>query len=469
MTERCGDRQRKCDGLEKWPFHLFVGSLPVMLQISLLLLACGLCRYMISINTPVAYTLITLTGLGVLFYIAISLAGASSYECPFQTPASVPLRGLWGKVGPRFIPIVLPIITILRDLGDLVRGRILSSMSLVGARRQFDRLSGSIQSGLLRIGLRLPQTGLNIRSSFPHTPPPIAQEDPTPPDAQEDTSWIPQNELDVILMRNNDDVRCVSWVLWNITDPEALDAAIRLAGTIRWFEDGITTTPPYDIIVSIFHACFGSDRQVYPGSRDRAYRSGRAIVWIHTLAVCQSEDLARTFPLPTARYTAPDSDHDLTHLLRIAAANPGKLRFEDLLRSRRGVTPSHLQWISNLLLHFSWAAQATLAFNIDSWASFSCDRSIPLVARLNCILTCCNLLGSPVGKEVLKIEDKSCGISCSCPPSHSYRWSSAVAWNGPWTKCLEQSPRARIPMSPDMNQCGVCCSPWPSWKTVPRV
>ena len=44
VIERCGDRQRKCDGLEKWPLHTFVEGLPVMLQISLLLLACGLDR-----------------------------------------------------------------------------------------------------------------------------------------------------------------------------------------------------------------------------------------------------------------------------------------------------------------------------------------------------------------------------------------------------------------------------------------
>ena len=38
MIERCGDRQRKCDGLQIWLFRLFVESLPVMLQIALLLL-----------------------------------------------------------------------------------------------------------------------------------------------------------------------------------------------------------------------------------------------------------------------------------------------------------------------------------------------------------------------------------------------------------------------------------------------
>jgi len=95
MIERCGDRQRKYDGLKKWPFHLFVESLPIMLQLSLLLLACGLCRYTWFINTSVASVLITLTVLGILFYFGIVIAGTSSYECPFQTPASTRLRSLW--------------------------------------------------------------------------------------------------------------------------------------------------------------------------------------------------------------------------------------------------------------------------------------------------------------------------------------------------------------------------------------
>ena len=35
MIERCGDRQRKRDGLEKWPLHYFVESLPLMLQVEI--------------------------------------------------------------------------------------------------------------------------------------------------------------------------------------------------------------------------------------------------------------------------------------------------------------------------------------------------------------------------------------------------------------------------------------------------
>jgi len=88
VIARCGDRQRKCDGLQKWPFYLFVESLPVMFQIALLL-ACGLCRHMASINTPVASVLIAVTVLGVLFYLGIIIASTSSYERPFQTPAPI--------------------------------------------------------------------------------------------------------------------------------------------------------------------------------------------------------------------------------------------------------------------------------------------------------------------------------------------------------------------------------------------
>ena len=50
--ERCGDRQRKCDGLKKWPFHLFVESLPVLLQVALLLLACVRATHSLQLSVP---------------------------------------------------------------------------------------------------------------------------------------------------------------------------------------------------------------------------------------------------------------------------------------------------------------------------------------------------------------------------------------------------------------------------------
>ena len=71
-----------------------------MLQVALLPLACGLYKHMGSINPTIASVLIALTVLGVLFYLGIVIIGASSYECPFQTPVSVGLRSIWKTAKP---------------------------------------------------------------------------------------------------------------------------------------------------------------------------------------------------------------------------------------------------------------------------------------------------------------------------------------------------------------------------------
>ena len=47
-------------------------------------------------------------------------------------------------------------------------------------------------------------------------------------------------DLAAIQMASAKDVGCVSWILRSITDQEALDTAIRLAGMIRRFEDGVS-------------------------------------------------------------------------------------------------------------------------------------------------------------------------------------------------------------------------------------
>jgi len=365
MIERCGDRQRKCDGLEKWPLRPFVESLPVMLQVALLLLACGLCRHMWSISTPVAYILATLTGLGLVFYLAIVIAGMSSYVCPFQTPASIALRSAWEKV----------------------RGGIFSASPWT--RRMWKR----IVRPLLR------------RQSLPVIPLENVQ-------VQRSEPWLKPKDLAIINRMNANDVRCVSWILKNITGPEALDAAVRLAGTIRWFEDGFNVEPPYDLIVSMFEGCFDSTGRLYPGSRDRAYYSGRAMLWIHTLAMCKSEEFARTFPLPTIGYPISAFDPNLNHLLLVNKAQRPIDRFAWLLWICPGSTPSHSQWISNVLLRLTWANRTTLDFLfIREYVPSTHETTIPLDAKLNRLLAWCIFLGSPVEEEALKVQDKSCEAS----------------------------------------------------------
>lgn len=433
MIERCGDRQRKCDGFQKWSLHYFVESLPVMLQIALLLLACGLCRYMVPINTAVASVLIALVLLGVLFYVGIVIAGTSSYDCPFQTPASDALRSLWTKIGPYLMPTTVSIATTLHYLGESFQYhvfRIVTRLPHVNIIHRLRNLVERVQLGILRIGLCLPRTELSIRLRR-HPPLPTIQENSQLADSQEIVPWLTSKDLTTIRMTSINDTRCVSWILRNITDPEALDAAIRLAGTIRWFERGTNVDPPYDLIVSAFRMCFDYNRELYPGSRDRAYYSGRAILWIHVLAKCKSDNFASIFPLPTTRYIAPDYDHDLTHLLTVNSVPFPDHRFVHLLNTQPGRTLSHSRWVSNVLLHLSWANRTAVDFDfIHRWTDFADDTITPVDTMLNRLLTWCIFLGSPVEEDVLKVQDKSYEITFAYSPSCLRCSLPAIAWNG---------------------------------------
>ena len=225
--------------------------------------------------------------------------------------------------------------------------------------------------------------------------------------------WMKPKDLATTRRTNADDVLCVSWILSNITDPEALDAAVRLAGTIRWFDDGINVDPPYDLIVSTFSACFDLTGKLYPGSRDRAYHSGRAMMWIHTLATCKSEEFGNRLPLPDIEYVAPGLDHDLEHLLRVNRPTSSEFRILSLLAIRPEHTPSHSQWIPNVLLHLAWANQTTLDRKLILWwipRVRETKISLSLNAALGRLLAWCIFLGSPVEEEVLKIQDKSYDI-----------------------------------------------------------
>ena len=387
MIERCRDRQRKFDGLQQWPFHSIIESLPVMLQIALLLLACGLCRYIMTINTPVAWTLVTLTSLGVLFYLVVAITGASSYDCPFQTPGSAQLHSLWKKVGPLVILTTLPIINNLHTLRGLLE---------------------RIKLEILRIRFFFLQIMVNIYHHFWNPPPLTTNESLHLPNPYDIIPWLAEDELAMIQKKNVDDIPCISWVLKDITDPDALDAAIQLAGTIGWFENGTNIKPFYDLIISAFDRCF-SNGMLHQELENRAYYSGWAILWIHTLAVCKSEEFADAFPFPTRNYQCSSSGCNLQQLIHAFESTNSNDLIGSLLDFHQEFTHTHSQWTSSILLHLSWAIQTRPNFHLCSikYRLQGIDSSTPLYILFNLLLMCCNLLDSPIGKDVLKIQDKS--------------------------------------------------------------
>ena len=477
MIERCGDRQRKCDGLDKWPFHLFVESLPIMLQTSLLLLACGLCRYTWSINTTVAYVLVALTALGTLFYFAIVIAGTSSYECPFQTPASTRLRSLWKEIRSHETLITRPIAAIRPLWKNAARPIVVAILSfkravaeaILDSNRQVRvtfgphlhpiHLSPVISLEEIREDSHVsPQPGLPsplIDSSSHGINSPTHDVDHSHHGSSSSMGtvepWLMPEDLTTIKKVNAKDVGCVSWILRNITDPEALDAAIRFAGTVRWFEDGIDVEPTYSVIVSTFHTCFDSTRTVYPGLSERAYYSARAMLWIHIRALCVSREFANRFPLPYAKKEMPGHP-ELSFLLTLFDLTHFSWLLPHASQVAKSDNHAHMQWTLYALLHKVWAEERCDGF--FNWIQTQEIKdvpwdTIPLDVTLNLFLVCSTSLGLPLEGEALKIQDKRYAVPKLCFTQFAHTTTSSF-YLAEVISQLSRAIVAAIPTSPPL-------------------
>ena len=415
MIERCEDRQRKYNGFKNWRFYILIESIPVMLQVSLALLACGLCLQMWSINSTVACTLITLITIGGLFYLGIVAAGVSSYECPFQTPVSIALCSLWKTVVPILPPVIATGTTLYKHLAMPPVATALSHFW-----------------GDFLFMCKLFHVWFQCHSFHSHSPVlPVTQHTPPHPvvclphtthlSVTPDT-WLTPEALARIQKGNANDVQCVLWIFQNITDPEALNAAIRLASIILWFEDGPDAEHPYDQIVTIFNACFDSGGKVQPGLRDRAYHSAQAILWIRICAMCVSQGYGAKFPLPIGPCDVISLDDDLEDLLRICGGGDAPQIIYWLYEAFPTLSPGHLQWTSNALLHLFWANRSVPgAFDLvvkyhtrGGWGAIS------LNTMLNHLLVACILLDWPIEEQVLKVQDKVYVIPYLCPANCSH-------------------------------------------------
>jgi hypothetical protein len=466
MIERCGDRQRKFDGLEKWPFRLCMESLPIMLQVALLLLACGLSRYIWSVNTSVGRVVVSFTIIGVLFYLVIVIAGTLSHECPFQTPASMGLRGLKNSettqkmLASLFLRKVLSFTRIIwKALVSVIR----STAARIGHQAiiillQIDQGVGNAKQRLVQGIQRFRRAGLpqTAARDAPHPPPPITsgirttatkvghqiiilllridrvvgnvkqrllqgsgrtQLLPTTIEDAHHQPHIPRHgsgllvhvrNLDALRNQNEDNARCVCWVSRNITDPEAIDFDIRLAGIIRWFDGHSDHDPPFDLIVSAFEECFDAAKQLYPAMRDRAYFSARAILQINVRARVRSSKLASKYHIPAVSSSSVQpADTDLHHILRMLERNSGSSN--STLDFPNGTnTRAHSLWVSNLFVDLTRVGSNPILKSYGSYLSVAAADHQATIA--NVLLIWYMFLGGNVEEETFWAVDKSYAV-----------------------------------------------------------
>jgi len=449
MIERCGDRQRKFDGLEKWPFHLFIESLSVMIQIALLLLTCGLSWHMWSINTSVAHVVITFAILGTVFYVGIVVAGTSSRYSPFQTPASVTLRALRDRgvvqklftrlslatlrdsvmsqdslanqSAPRVISLIRVtwrltrrgLVLLYRRIRDVVRDPPPPDISLLSVRSGVRSIGGMVGRLAIILCLHFYRTLRNAKRR-------LAQEirrckqTPLPTiltsvrhqlrAGQRRGLLVSPRNLENLRKQNADNARCVCWVLRNITDPEAIDSALRLASAVRWFEGDVDIDPPYDIVLFSFQGCFDPNNMLYPGMRDRALISGKALIQIHACAGLQAD--RSKYPIPKSPW-----DCSPTGVLRFA------VHINNSVGKEISETPANLLWMSTLLVTvtrlphnpLSGSLQGSEDIPYKSCGRFGTSRTMDSNILLAWYLT----LGGQVEEETFWADDKSYVISIS--------------------------------------------------------
>ena len=423
LIERCRDRQRRYNELQKPTFRLLDRNIQSMFYVCPILIICGSGIRISFTSTYLAGFLLLLTIPGVVIFVWVINIDTSRplSETPASTTppslqrnesnmtAALPtttttaggclcehLASLLAKMGHHFHHPSLP----------TVRPTPQEPVSWSATLRS---LWESVQCKILHVALHLPQT----------PPSPTIQD--TTPNSTATSPWLVPTTKDTFWKANAGDAECVSWALRNLTNPEALYAATRLTAIVWWFMAGLNVELGCSLITSTLKMCFDSTGKIYPQSRDRAYHSAQAILWIHICAMCVSEEFAQKYPLPTIPHDATSVDDDLGHLLGMYAGLGTHEILTHMYYTVSGLTPAYLEWSWNGLLHLCWARQSVSGIydSIIDHHDGGDWGTVPLNTVLSCLLIWCIFLGQSVDKEMLEVQNKWYVISYLPPSSHS--------------------------------------------------
>ena len=238
-ADKSRDRQRKLDGFTKWHFHLVIESLPVMLQLALLLLGCALSRYLWTISRTVAGVIVAMTLFGLTSYIFFTLAATLYYNCPYQTPPSILARTVT-----RYLTCSDA------ALARLLRSFIESFPSVRSPGRILGQLHSEVRSVLKGFGC-VPAAGEEIE----HIPLAVV--------VTSSTRVFEDIPIDWEVCKA--DVRCVSWVLGSTTGIDVIFSTVRFAADMIWYPEIAGVLSPH-VLADLFLDCV-LDGWVIPGNQ----------------------------------------------------------------------------------------------------------------------------------------------------------------------------------------------------------
>ena len=408
-AERSRDRQRKLDGLRRWHFYLVIESLPVMLQLALLLLGCALSIYLWTINRTVAWVFLTFTLYGVASYVFLTLAATLYHDCPFQTPSSLLIRAAIGSIKRSevtFARLLRSLFLPIRNLGRTLRHP--------------------------RFGVRSLLSNLGY---FPRAPITIPLENIQVDTVVELPTWN-FGETSVDLEACKGDVCCISWMLDSATDSDVVFYTARFATDTTLYPEIAHVLSPR-VLAEHFLECL-SDGRVVPGKLDQASMVGMALASVLSIQLCMEPERGDLRRLSNSIHhhanTVSESQPIFlpgVAILRIVSQNPepaqdGSFLKWDIFSNISYTLPTARKLcLSRTILQTVWRWRQiqgpTAVFNLEGIDQFckalmgNGDHVLPTL-KTNCFLILAIFLGDQVGDiKTLFTPDTRCVISPSLP------------------------------------------------------
>jgi len=261
-VDKSRDRQRKLDGLKSWRFYLVIETIPVLLQLALLLLGGALSRYLWTIDRNVAWVILSFTLFGIASYVFFTLAAALYHNCPYQTPSSILIRDLTRYLAHSDSTFAC---SLQSWLTSCVR---LYSRSVMELRRALRCLRPGVRSALQNLGCVS-----GVPEGMGHVPLTIVE----PP------TWF-FGETFIDWKTCKADTRCISWMLDSATGSDVIFSTARFAADTTLYPEIAHVLSPR-VLVNHFLGCLSYGR-VIPDKLEHASVIGMALASVLSIQFC---------------------------------------------------------------------------------------------------------------------------------------------------------------------------------------
>jgi len=379
LIDRSRHRELRMRGMITWRFKLIMECLPLVMQVSLLLLGYALARYLWDLSRTVSAVIATFTVFGLLFYLFIVFAATVWKTCPFQTPLSLVLRHL---------------ISIAREY------------QCRRLQKPRDRLSGMVRFRKLNESF----VTATLERSFDEE---LALEPQTPHGALTSTSTVAGLEGDE--GTHASDTNCISTMFRLASGSEAIVAVTKFIPEVNWTPNvrRVPLLEAYRSLRRSFELLKDGTALVRPGMRGQAYGSATALLHLRVQRLCvgatDDAHIVATSLGPLLLGYRTREDHELASTLQVldVVFNGSK----DIPWGDFAFSNSHYCWLSHIIRCRAWVVlrtQQSLTKDVLGFIRHSVSKESPPPRVIaDCLLVVNMIVGKlPELDDGMFIKDK---------------------------------------------------------------